>query len=246
MILCTQNLTTNNAELLQKRVGLDMIQTFIGLLKSCGPVVMYVEFLEGLASCSGAPFVWNQEHLLEALYGTAPQQSGGATVDLMALIAEASAAKIRRQNRLCMSVESTVHRPSTDAMADEKMAEIMICWQGSDSWKAGTATAALFYPATSPTMGSMRLEPNVSCPEELQAYRTAVEKTKTPLNWVKLSDLTSPSPANGGRGSVALDEGRVTAAFVNKNQLGKYYQVSTELMLYSTARGFVLRERSEQ
>jgi hypothetical protein len=73
----SQNLTTNNAELLQKRVGLDMIQTFIKLLKSCGPVVrnarpkwhpadflvskvMYLEFLEGLASCQGKPFVWNQ------------------------------------------------------------------------------------------------------------------------------------------------------------------------------------------
>jgi hypothetical protein len=45
--LCLKNLSSNNAELLEKRVGIETIELLTELLKSSGPVPMYLEFLEG-------------------------------------------------------------------------------------------------------------------------------------------------------------------------------------------------------
>jgi hypothetical protein len=46
--LCLKNLSSNNSELLEKRVGIEIIQLLTELLKSSGPVPMYLEFLEGM------------------------------------------------------------------------------------------------------------------------------------------------------------------------------------------------------
>jgi uncharacterized membrane protein YgcG len=45
--LCLKNLTSDNSELLQKRVGIDTIDIITKLLKEAGPVSMFLEFLEG-------------------------------------------------------------------------------------------------------------------------------------------------------------------------------------------------------
>jgi hypothetical protein len=45
--LCLKNLSSNNSELLEKRVGIEIIELLTELMKSSGPVPMYLEFLAG-------------------------------------------------------------------------------------------------------------------------------------------------------------------------------------------------------
>jgi hypothetical protein len=227
--LCLKNLTSNNAELLQKRVGLNTIDTFVRLLKIGGPVVMFLEFLEGLASCEGEPIVVNQEHLLAALYQPSASKDDPSGTQ-------------RKENRLHMSVETTLHR-SGDG---EK--HVVVSWQGDPTWGKEVNESALFYSASSAAMGELAVIKGVQTPTELHGYLDRIKMTKVEeaLQWVWLSDLIKVvddeagahlprtshkaskfrgADSTGSFGDLGAAMNSEQIAITNCKQISKYYQV---------------------
>jgi hypothetical protein len=225
-----------------------MIQTFIKLLKSCGPVVMYLEFLEGLASCKGTPFVCNQEHLLDALYLAEPTDRTKMPLDKPARgFSDIAIEKVEviktNKNRLHMTVETS----TSQCREDETKAEIMICWQGCDAWEDGENTSALFHSAQSDKMGNMRTHIDLQCPEELGEYMGAVGqelKTKS-LEWISLFDLTEAVTVEKEMGERTRSLSRMQAlrpsalnvksaklspdVIKNRTRIANYYQAQLDL-----------------
>ena len=225
-----------------------MIQTFIKLLKSCGPVVMYLEFLEGLASCKGTPFVCNQEHLLDALYLAEPtDRTKMPLVKPARAFSDIAIEQIEvikaNKNRLHMTVETSTRQ----CREDETKAEIMICWQGCDAWEDGENTSTLFHSAQSDKMGNMRTHIDLQCPEELGEYMGAVGqelKTKS-LEWISLFDLTEAVTVEKEMGERTRSLSRMQAlrpsalnvksaklspdVIKNRTRIANYYQAQLDL-----------------